>query len=100
MPNRNRSTTLIYKRKDNSPIINFADWVKTGVRKVRNITINDLFQYVINPEKCFPMALILWIIEIVINTFIIQNVKYTEIDWIAYMQEVEGIFFKNKVMLK
>ena len=95
MPNPNRN-----RNRNNSPIINFADWVKTRIRKIRNITINDLFEYVFNPEKCFPMALLLWIIEIVINTFIIQNVKYTEIDWIAYMQEVEGIFFLNRIMLK
>lgn len=30
-------------------------------------------------------------IELVLNLYIIQTVKYTEIDWKAYMQEVEGV---------
>lgn len=34
---------------------------------------------------------LLWISEIFLNIFIIQRVNYTEIDWRAYMQEVEGV---------
>lgn len=34
---------------------------------------------------------ILLILEIFINIFVIWKIKYTEIDWIAYMQEVEGV---------
>jgi alpha-1,3-mannosyltransferase len=33
----------------------------------------------------------LFILEIVLNLFIIQRKAYTEIDWKAYMQEVEGV---------
>nr|CAD7258166.1 unnamed protein product [Timema shepardi] len=29
--------------------------------------------------------------EIILNIFVIHRVKYTEIDWVAYMQEVEGV---------
>ena len=59
-----------------------------------------------NPGNCWLAAIILLAAELVLNTVIvlgkfakckgniqvvIQRVKYTEIDWIAYMQEVEGV---------
>ena len=59
-----------------------------------------------NPGNCWLAAIILLAAELVLNTVIvlgkcakckvniqvvIQSVKYTEIDWIAYMQEVEGV---------
>lgn len=37
------------------------------------------------------MAVLLFLLEILINFTVIGKVKYTEIDWIAYMQEVEGV---------
>ena len=59
-----------------------------------------------NPGNCWLAAIILLAAELVLNTVIvlgkfakckgniqvvIQRVKYTEIDWMAYMQEVEGV---------
>merc|ERR1719412_3130882 len=37
------------------------------------------------------MVFALFMAEIVINTLVITKVNYTEIDWVAYMQEVEGV---------
>lgn len=39
-----------------------------------------------------PLLFVLFLLvaEFVLNVLIIQKVKYTEIDWVAYMQEVEG----------
>lgn len=34
---------------------------------------------------------VLWFLEIGINVWVIQKVAYTEIDWKAYMDEVEGV---------
>ena len=34
---------------------------------------------------------ILVILEIFLNIFIIKTRNYTEIDWKAYMQEIEGV---------
>uniref|UniRef100_A0A667WT39 Dol-P-Man:Man(5)GlcNAc(2)-PP-Dol alpha-1,3-mannosyltransferase n=1 Tax=Myripristis murdjan TaxID=586833 RepID=A0A667WT39_9TELE len=34
---------------------------------------------------------VLWLLEIGINLWVIQKVAYTEIDWKAYMDEVEGV---------
>lgn len=39
------------------------------------------------------LPLVSWFIlvaELVLNVFVVQNVRYTEIDWKAYMQECEG----------
>ena len=33
--------------------------------------------------------------EILVNLVVIHKVKYTEIDWVAYMQEVEGVVGVN-----
>lgn len=30
------------------------------------------------------------IVELVLNVLVVQNARYTEIDWTAYMQECEG----------
>eukprot|EP01126_Amoeba_proteus_P003308 TRINITY_DN1109_c0_g1_i9.p2 TRINITY_DN1109_c0_g1~~TRINITY_DN1109_c0_g1_i9.p2 ORF type:complete len:189 (+),score=19.13 TRINITY_DN1109_c0_g1_i9:58-567(+) len=40
-------------------------------------------------NKYLPILLVL--AEIFLNFFIIENVPYTEIDWKAYMSEVEGV---------
>lgn len=32
----------------------------------------------------------LLLVDFLLNIFVIERIKYTEIDWIAYMQEVEG----------
>ncbi|TGZ66414.1 hypothetical protein CRM22_005350 [Opisthorchis felineus] len=37
-----------------------------------------------------PVSCILLLAELALSLFVVWNVKYTEIDWIAYMQEVEG----------
>ncbi len=48
----------------------------------------DIF---INPNKSIYIMTGLFILEIFLNLFIIKKTNYTEIDWIAYMQEVEGV---------
>lgn len=45
----------------------------------------------VDPKKVLVVAVLLFLAEIVVNILVIKNVKYTEIDWIAYMQEVEGV---------
>lgn len=51
----------------------------------------NLIDLLCNPEKCGPMACLLFLVEFVFHIFIIYFAKYTEIDWVAYMQEVEGV---------
>ncbi|XP_068605200.1 dol-P-Man:Man(5)GlcNAc(2)-PP-Dol alpha-1,3-mannosyltransferase [Brachionichthys hirsutus] len=42
-------------------------------------------------EYTLLVVSILWFVEIGINVWVIQKVAYTEIDWKAYMDEVEGV---------
>ncbi|XP_062337248.1 dol-P-Man:Man(5)GlcNAc(2)-PP-Dol alpha-1,3-mannosyltransferase [Osmerus eperlanus] len=46
---------------------------------------------VFKAEYTILVASVLWILEIGINIWVIQKVAYTEIDWKAYMDEVEGV---------
>ncbi|TRY70011.1 hypothetical protein TCAL_06124 [Tigriopus californicus] len=46
---------------------------------------------IMDPAQCAWMAGLLLGLEVVINALVIHHVKYTEIDWRAYMQEVEGV---------
>ncbi len=45
----------------------------------------------INPNKSIFIMSGLFLLEIFLNIFIIKKTNYTEIDWKAYMQEVEGV---------
>ncbi|CAG5896774.1 unnamed protein product [Menidia menidia] len=42
-------------------------------------------------EYTLLVVSVLWFLEIGINVWVIQKVAYTEIDWKAYMDEVEGV---------
>lgn len=50
-----------------------------------------LHKLIFSPSHAWVAALALLAAELVINILVIHNVKYTEIDWVAYMQEVEGV---------
>uniref|UniRef100_A0A6V7KYH4 dolichyl-P-Man:Man5GlcNAc2-PP-dolichol alpha-1,3-mannosyltransferase n=1 Tax=Bracon brevicornis TaxID=1563983 RepID=A0A6V7KYH4_9HYME len=49
-----------------------------------------LWQLLVDPRKLAFLAGFFVLFEVVLNVLVIHNVKYTEIDWVAYMQEVEG----------
>lgn len=65
---------------------------KTQLKNYYTRYINKDFAYKFftDPNYIFYTGWILIIIEIFLNVFIIERVKYTEIDWVAYMQECEG----------
>lgn len=46
---------------------------------------------VFDPRRIALTAVIFIIAEVFVNLMVIQRVAYTEIDWKAYMQEVEGV---------
>ena len=51
----------------------------------------NLRQYLTHPGKPWLIMSILLLAEVCVNIFVIQKIRYTEIDWKAYMQEVEGV---------
>ncbi|CAF2365272.1 unnamed protein product [Rotaria sp. Silwood2] len=67
----------------------FSTRFKLQLKQFLNLSFyKDLL---INPNKCIYIMAGLFILEIFLNIFIIKKTKYTEIDWQAYMQEVEGV---------
>ncbi|ODQ66857.1 ALG3-domain-containing protein [Nadsonia fulvescens var. elongata DSM 6958] len=55
------------------------------------IPIAKLRNYATNPQYSARLALALFLIEIIVCVGIIWKVPYTEIDWIAYMQQAEQL---------
>lgn len=55
------------------------------------LTIEHAEKLLFDPNYITPTCIVLFIFETILNVFIIERVNYTEIDWIAYMQEIEGI---------
>lgn len=49
-----------------------------------------IYKFLTDPNYIFYIGWILIQIEIILNIFIIERINYTEIDWVAYMQECEG----------
>lgn len=66
---------------------------KFGIRKFFKPYLNKQFveNLIFNPHYLYITCIALFIFEVFLNIFIIERVPYTEIDWIAYMQEVEGL---------
>ncbi|XP_076807503.1 dol-P-Man:Man(5)GlcNAc(2)-PP-Dol alpha-1,3-mannosyltransferase-like [Clavelina lepadiformis] len=50
----------------------------------------DVLKLFFDPSYTWLLGLLLCNVEIFINLFVINKVKYTEVDWLAYMQEVGG----------
>jgi hypothetical protein len=46
-------------------------------------------------STCHAAAYGLLLLEVLVNIVVIHRVKYTEIDWIAYMQARPGFFSRN-----
>ena len=50
----------------------------------------NLSHLLFSPKFSWLACVILIAMELIVNILVILNVKYTEIDWVAYMREVEG----------
>lgn len=53
---------------------------------LKTLNYTFLHKLIFSPSYSWVAAIGLLVIEFFINIFVIQNVKYTEIDWVAYMQ--------------
>lgn len=54
------------------------------------LTLKFAKSIIFDPAQLSWISFIIIFAELFLNIFIVENVKYTEIDWIAYMQEVGG----------
>ncbi|KZC10168.1 PREDICTED: lethal(2)neighbour of Tid protein [Dufourea novaeangliae] len=69
--------------------------VKLSKKNVKNWYENyleweKLVSLFTDPRKLLLIGKVFIILEIILNILVIERVPYTEIDWKAYMQEVEG----------
>lgn len=54
------------------------------------INVNYGKSLLFDPAKLPIVSIGIIFIELILNVFIVQRIKYTEIDWTAYMQQCEG----------
>lgn len=54
------------------------------------ININFIKSLLFDPAQLPIVSIAILVTELVLNVLIVQRVNYTEIDWIAYMQQCEG----------
>lgn len=64
--------------------------VKIKSRFKSYVNKDFLHKLLFDPQYLNVTCYALFAVELLLNIFIIERIKYTEIDWIAYMQEVEG----------
>lgn len=53
-------------------------------------TLTFLKQLVFDPAQLWLVSIGIILAELVLNVIIVNRVNYTEIDWVAYMQECDG----------
>ena len=71
------------------------------------LTVQNAKRLLFDPDYSWLIACVLLLAECLVCAAVINRVKYTEIDWVAYMQEVEGVVngtfdysqLKGKLML-
>lgn len=54
------------------------------------LTVDFAKSLVIDPARLSWVSYLILAAELVLNIFIVLRINYTEIDWVAYMQECEG----------
>lgn len=54
------------------------------------LTVNFIKSLIFDPAKLEWVSYLILAAELFLNIVIVLEIKYTEIDWVAYMQEVEG----------
>lgn len=64
--------------------------IKEEPRLKSYINKDFIYKLIFDPHYLHVTCYALLLVEFLLNVFIIERIKYTEIDWIAYMQEVEG----------
>ncbi|XP_057332745.1 lethal(2)neighbour of Tid protein [Microplitis mediator] len=84
MASTRREKRVVPSTKNNkSPLV----WIK---KASSSLNLPYLLSFLTDPKKIAFIAGVFVVLEIALNILVIHNVPYTEIDWRAYMQEVEG----------
>ena len=76
------------KRSNLKTTTNYIKQLQISIKKF--LKWEEILSFATDPRKLAIPATLFIILEIILNIFVIEKVRYTEIDWIAYMQEVEG----------
>ncbi|XP_063699745.1 lethal(2)neighbour of tid protein 2 [Culicoides brevitarsis] len=53
------------------------------------LTLNFIKSLIFDPAQLWIVSLLILVAELVLNVLIVHRVKYTEIDWTAYMQQID-----------
>lgn len=54
------------------------------------LTVNFVKSLIFDPASLQWISYLILFAELILNIFIVLRINYTEIDWIAYMQQVSG----------
>uniref|UniRef100_A0A8D8ZYX8 dolichyl-P-Man:Man5GlcNAc2-PP-dolichol alpha-1,3-mannosyltransferase n=1 Tax=Cacopsylla melanoneura TaxID=428564 RepID=A0A8D8ZYX8_9HEMI len=80
------------------PIRDESHWAKVRKTARRLVSLDayiktfQFFRKNISDPRTLPyFSIVILLMELLINVYVVNKVKYTEIDWKAYMQEVEGV---------
>lgn len=63
-------------------------WVRVGLKLLKMITY--VAEKLRNMKMTNQLAMVLLVVDVLLSILIVAKVSYTEIDWKAYMEEVEG----------
>lgn len=69
---------------------------KTGKKSLwkeissKYLTIDFVKSLILDPARLEWISYLILFAELILNIFIVLRINYTEIDWIAYMQQVGG----------
>lgn len=53
-------------------------------------TVKFLKALVFDPAQLWIVSIGIIVAELILNVIVVNRVSYTEIDWVAYMQECDG----------
>ena len=74
------------KSKTRGPPVRKASSASYVSSLLKTLNYTFVHKLIFSPSHSWVAAICLIVIEFFINIFVIQTVKYTEIDWVAYMQ--------------
>ncbi|KAH9505878.1 dolichyl-P-Man:Man(5)GlcNAc(2)-PP-dolichol alpha-1,3-mannosyltransferase, variant 2, partial [Dermatophagoides farinae] len=89
------SSSSINRHNNNNHMMmmgqSFISNIKHLANELQDFIQKKIFTFkIFHEQQCYPIvSLLLLLFEIFLNVIIIQRVRYTEIDWSTYMQQVE-----------